>query len=124
RIAPSVLRRSGRWLSNVLNIFRDAILNTLALFLGRLTGKGSIVAAAKTQSQSITQLSGSILGAASNAYEPLLERHLGRPVVLEINLPESFGARRVEFAGYLVEYNAHFVAVFAKSQEPEETVER
>ena len=50
-----------------------------------------------------------LFDAAANAYEPMLEAHIGRPVVVELMLGET----RVEVTGHLAEYSERFLALFS-----------
>ncbi len=91
---PGLRRRTLRWLRNLFNSIRDAFIRALALFIGQV----------------------------GHAYEPLLERHLGRRVVVELKNPEAAPRRISEFPGYLVEYTDRFLAVFNIDHDPEEVV--
>ena len=62
-----------------------------------------------------------MLGAAANAYEPILERHIGKRVVLELKAAGE-NASPIELPGYLVEYSEKYVAVFNVEHEPLEDV--
>ena len=53
---------------------------------------------------------------AGDAYEPLLERHIGKPVILELLSPGEAGWS--EIPGYLVEYSNQFIAGFSMSEVP------
>jgi len=64
-----------------------------------------------------------LVGTVGNAYEQLLERHIGRPVVVELAHPAGGDHPPVELPGYLVDYSDRFVAVFNVEQEPQEAFE-
>jgi len=127
---PNFFRRFRRWFRNLLNILRDAITKTMSLVIGRITaggaGAGAIIS---TQAGDINNLTGTVLGIAANAYEPLLERYIGKPVVIEINLPPppapppNWIPETAEFPGYLVDYTQRFIAVFNVDHTPVETLE-
>jgi hypothetical protein len=84
-----------------------------------------------TQASDINNLTGSVINLAANAYEPLLERYIGKPVVVEVVVPLLPGAtappagmaNTAEFPGYLVDYTQRFLAVFNVDHEPVETME-
>ncbi len=111
-IHPGPLRRLRRAMGNSLNVVRDAIINALGLLIGRFAGTG-MGAAAKTQSGRITEFGGTLLGMAANAYEPLLERHIGKPVILEVLYPKGSPYSSGEFPGYLVEYNQTLIVLIS-----------
>ncbi len=122
-VHPGVLRRGRRSVSNLINVVRDAIMNTLSLFIGRMTGKGQMGAAVKGQTGKISEIGSSVLDVMANAYEPLLERHIGKPVILEIRYPEGAPLTSSEFPGYLADYNEKFIALFNPDHKPEEAIE-
>ena len=113
---PNWFRRRKRWLRNILNTMRDAITKTITLVIGRVTAMpGSMAGAAiSTQAGDLSNLTGNMVNLAANAYEPILERYIGQPVVLEFVLPNSLPTQppTAEFPGYLVEYTQKFIAVF------------
>ena len=59
-----------------------------------------------------------VVGAAGNVYEPMLERHIGRPVILELVGLGSEAGAVCEIPGFLVDYSERFVAVFNVDHEP------
>jgi hypothetical protein len=130
---PGLVRRARRWFRNMLNTMRDAITKTMNLVVGRFTAAAGGVAGAAlaTQTGDINALAGNVMNLAANAYEPLLERYIGQPVILEINLPAPPGPPpppnwvppTAEFPGYLVDYTQRFLAVFNVDHEPVETLE-
>ena len=116
---------------------RDAITKTMGLVIGRMSAASALAGnafagtAISTQAGDLTALTSNVVSLAANAYEPLLEHYIGRPVVLEINLPAPPGPppppnwvpETVEFPGYLVDYTQKFIAVFNVEHTPVETVE-
>jgi hypothetical protein len=128
---PGLWRRLNRWFRNLLNVLRDAISKTFSMVIGRMAAGRAAGVAISTQAGDINTLTGTVIGLAANAYEPLLERYIGRPVVVEINLPPPPGPPpppnwipdTCEFPGYLVDYTQRFLAVFNVDHTPVETVE-
>ena len=121
-VHPGLPRRLRRAMGNLLNVVRDAIINALGLLIGRFAGAG-IGAAAKTQSGRVTEFGGTLLGMVANAYEPLLERHIGKPVILEVLYPKGAPYSSGEFPGYLAEYNQTFIALLSPGHDSEERIE-
>jgi len=121
-IHPGPVRRLRRGIGNALNVLRDAIVNALGLVIGRFAG-GGLGAAAKTQTGKITEFGGTLLGMVANAYEPLLERHIGKPVILEVQYPKGSPFPSGEFPGFLVEYNETFIALISPDHASEEQIE-
>jgi hypothetical protein len=130
---PNFYHRSRRGLRNLVNTMRDAISKTASLVIGRMAtpAAGSAGAVISTQAGDINALTGSVIHLAANAYEPILERYIGKAVVVEIAVPQLPGmvppppgmANTVEFPGYLVDYTARFLAVFNVHHTPVETIE-
>ncbi len=115
---PGVLRRLGRWIRNLTNTLRDAINNTLTMFMGRMTKTGAAGGALQSQKGRLSDVSSTFITMAGNAYEPLLERHIGKPVILELLNPGEAPPARCEIPGYLVDYSNEFIAVFSLSHDP------
>ena len=101
---PSLLRRMGRWIWNVFNTLRDAVSQSLSMTLGTLKTKTPMgkVAGADKRAGEVGQ---TLLNTVPNAYEPVLERYLSKPVVVEM-LEEG---TVVEFAGLLQEYSGQYL---------------
>lgn len=120
---PNPLRRLLRFCRNTVATLRDAFSQTFSLLVGTLTTKlqpGGVLA--KNQG-SVNTIGDTLLTAAGNAYEPLLEQHVGRPVVLQLATPGVGEHAFVELPGYLADYSAAYVALFNTDHEPVETFE-
>jgi len=113
---PGPVRRSLRWTRNILNTLRDAFSKAMGTIIGQLTRKAP--GALASQQSDVNQIGQTLLGAAGNAYEPILERHIGRPVVLRLNNPAAENLPAIDLPGYLVDYTDQYVAVFNTHHEP------
>ncbi|ARA93484.1 hypothetical protein AWN76_010165 [Rhodothermaceae bacterium RA] len=103
---PSLVRRFARRLRTWISMIRDALMQAVSILLGAAkTRKPGVVLS--NQEQSLTALSREIIGYAGNAYDPLLERHLFRQVVLEV----SRGDRTYSYCGWLKNYSTQFIEV-------------
>lgn len=120
---PGLVRRALRWMRSVINIIRDAVTKALGLVAGQFSSRGALGGAVKSQKGSVDELGKTLVGAVGNAYEPILERHIGRPVIVEITNPDGTKPAVFELPGYLVEYSDRFLAVFNVSHEPVEKIE-
>jgi hypothetical protein len=114
--SPRLLKRSVRKVRNYADMMRDAIANSLSMFVGAMSGR--LGAAMASRQGDVNDLGKTLVGAVANAYEPLLERHIGKPVVVECRTAASAGEATTEFAGYLVEYTEEYLAVFSVDQGP------
>lgn len=105
RIAnPSLLRRFRRWLWNVFNTLRDAVAQSISMILGTLKSKtpmGRVSSADKRAGE----IGNTLLDTVPNAYEPVLEKYLGKQVIVEV-LEDG---EVVEFAGLLQEYSGKYL---------------
>ncbi|MFG0292461.1 MAG: hypothetical protein ACF8MJ_04830 [Phycisphaerales bacterium JB050] len=119
-INPNLLRRTGRWFRNAINTISDAISRSFAMVVGRVARTGSVGSALRNQQGDVTALGKSIVGIAGNAYEPLLERHIGGPVVIRTLHPS--GGDPCEFPGHLIEYSARFIAIYSIAPQPIEEI--
>ncbi|MBB6430971.1 hypothetical protein [Algisphaera agarilytica] len=117
---PGPIRKTRRGFQNLVNTFRDAFSKALTAFIGQI--------AQHTQNDSISsnqghvqELGDDLLGAAANAYEPLLERHIGQPVVAEVQYPNAPAGEKLDIPGYLVDYSDKFLAIFNVEHDPIDT---
>lgn len=110
-INPNVFRRALRWIRNAVNTVSDAISRTFAMVVGRVTRTGGVGAAVRDQQGDVTALGKTVVGMAGNSYEPLLERHIGAPVVTRMLHPD--GGEPIELPGHLVEYSSRYVAIYS-----------
>jgi len=109
---PGRARRLLRVFSNLVNTVRDAIAKAIGLFIGRIASFGMVGKAVGDRGAEVGQLGHSLVGTMANAYEPLLERHIGRPVVVLVQNGPGAPEPVSEFPGYLVDYTENFLAVF------------
>lgn len=110
RTNPSFARRCLRGIFNVFNTIRDAFTQTLSAFVGHIA-RSNVSQVVQTQQGQVDTIGRTLLGAVGNAYEPMLERHIGRPVIMELTHPLD-PARLIELPGYLAEYSDRFIALF------------
>ena len=104
---PSWLRRTRRRLRNLSNTLRDSVADIANLVVGRAKTTrmgGSLLG---QQGKYVTKIQQGVLGATATAYEPLLERHIGHKVVLEMARNNQIE----EFCGVLKEYTAEFIEI-------------
>ncbi len=105
---PGPIRRTWRKIRNLVNTLKDAFSKAIGAFLGQVQ-KVKPTAVLTTGGKDIESVGTTLLGRVANAYEPLLERHIGEPVVLELSGPGA-GEKR-EYAGQLAEYSATYLMV-------------
>lgn len=106
-VDPPPLRVFGRKIRNWLGMIRDAVLQVVSVLIGAAKTRAPASAVLSTQEQGIRALSSEIIGHAGNVYDPLLERHLYRQVVVEL----TRAGRKRSFCGWLKDYSSEFVEV-------------
>ena len=118
---PDFTSRSLRRARNYMDMLSDAIGKSLSLLMGSLGGRiGTALAKRKGD---VSELSETLADTMTNAYEPLLERYIGKPVVVECRTAPDAPEPTTEFTGYLVEYTRDYVAVFNSDQTPEQELD-
>ncbi len=104
---PSFLQRLKRKIQNVFKTVRDAVMDVLNVLLSHVKKASPAGAVLGSQDKYVSQMKQELIGSAGTAYEPLLERYIGRKVVLDV----LRGDKIVEYCGVLKNYTADFVEV-------------
>ena len=103
---PNALQKSKRKIQNLFKTIRDSIAEVVNLLMSR--AKASTVGTTLTsQDKYVTQMKNELMGSVGTSYEPLLERYIGRKVVLEL----ITGDKIPEHIGVLKEYTADFIQI-------------
>lgn len=103
---PNVWRRAWRRACNVLNLTRDAFTQAFGTLLGQMkktTGSAFLT----SQEGRLQQTAQGILATSNASYEPILEKYIGRRIVLEI----SQDGQTVEYCGVLKDYTNAFLCI-------------
>lgn len=104
---PSLLRRWVRATRNFFEAMRGAISQAITALVDSFAKSRGATGISKKENPDLAK---SLVG-ESSAYDPMLERHIGRPVILRVDDPDS-DAPAFEVSGYLVDYTEDWVAVF------------
>lgn len=104
---PGVGQRMGRRVRNWFSMVRDALVQAVAVVIGTAKAQKPGSAVLGTQEQNLKALSGEIIGYAGNAYDPLLEQHLFKQVVVEV----TRDGKTRSYCGWLKDYTTQFVEV-------------
>ena len=103
---PNTFRRLMRRFRNLLNLLRDAIVQAFSALMGSVKKTASSTLLT-TQDARITDAAKTLIMSSASAYEPILERYIGRKVVLE-----TIGSKPAcEFCGILKDYTEEFICV-------------
>jgi len=101
---PSWSRRSLRWLRNMLNTLKDAIGEAMGLIMARAQAGRGAPAPLQGQELRLKAIGSQTLDAAGTAYDPILERYVGRRVYLQLDAATE-GEPATEYHGVLQEYS-------------------
>ena len=115
--SPGLFRRGTRVLRNLVNTLRDAFSKAISTLIGQVSKRFAGPSLAGQQ-PAVDQIGQTLLGAAANAYEPILEKHIGQPVVLQLVCPGTPDPVVIDLPGYLADYTEKYVAVFNVEHEP------
>lgn len=101
---PGPVRRLGRRLRTFLGSATETLRDVLAFVVGRVQKMQDRYVAAEGTT-TLTKLGGSVLTEVSSVHDPLLEKHVGRKVIVEV----IEGDEIHEHAGIFKEYSAEFL---------------
>ncbi len=102
--ATKVMRRKIR---NIFTTLRDSILEIVNVVLAQAKKASPAGAVLTKQDKYVNQMKSELIDSGSNAFDPILERHIGKRVVLEM----MKGDQVVEYSGILKEYTSEFIEV-------------
>ena len=108
---PRLLRRMWRGVRNFINTLRDAFNAAIGAVVAQYQRTSPAGAALGSQTGAVTNIGTTLLGKLANAYEPLLEQYIGKPVILEVADPINPNNVVREYTGYLADYTQQFIAV-------------
>ncbi|MBN1349190.1 hypothetical protein JXJ21_07265 [candidate division KSB1 bacterium] len=104
---PKVFRRLLRQLRNIVNTFKDSIYQSIGLIIGQAQKANPKSTLLKTQDKRLTSITQDIVQVTANAYEPILERYIGKRVVMDVHKE----GEEYEFHGILKEYTNEFIEI-------------
>ncbi len=102
---PRLLARKAR---NVANTCKDSIFELLGLAMTRAKTANPALATVASQQQSVKRVKKVVTDYLGRAYDPLLERYIGKRVVLEVTTDEE---EVQEYTGVFEEYSRQFLQV-------------
>lgn len=116
---PNIFKRLFRSMRNILNTFKDSIFQSVGVIIGQAQKANPKSTLLKTQDKQITAISKEIIQVSANAYEPILEKYIGKKVVLDVRK----GDKEIEYYGILKEYTNNFIEILDIEQTEDKTVE-
>lgn len=104
---PGFFRRTKRKIRSFFSTVRDSILEVVNLFIGQAKKMTPAQGTLNSQDKYVSRMKEKLVGLSATAYEPLLEKHIGKKVVLQL----TRGDKAIEYVGVLKDYTAEFVEV-------------
>lgn len=104
---PSLSMRLARRTRNFFGTVRDSLMEVANVLLGRMKGMASAGKTLQGQDKYVSQLQQQAGAALETSYEPILERYLGKRVVLS----EMEGEKKTEYSGFLKDYTTEFIEI-------------
>lgn len=116
---PAALRRLKRKIQNVFKTVRDSVMEVVNMLMSQAKKASPAGAMLSAQDKYVSKMKQELMGSAGTSFEPLLERYIGKMVVLEL----IKGDKKFEYCGVLKEYTADFIEIMdvgykAKEDEP------
>ncbi len=102
---PRLLARKAR---NIANTCKDSIFEVLGLVMTRAKTANPALATLASQQKSIKRVEKDVAGYLGRAYDPILEKHIGKRVVLEVT---TIDEEVQEHVGIFKEYSRQFLQV-------------
>jgi hypothetical protein len=103
---PSPRRRFQRKIRNVFNMLRDAFAQSVSMIFGAIKQKTSL-AKIPIADDKVGEVGKTLITVIPNSYEPILEKYLGRWVVVQTPIDKEIH----EQAGILQEYTSKYALV-------------
>jgi hypothetical protein len=104
---PTVLRRLKRKILNFFNTLRDSVMDVVNLLIGQAKKAAPGGAIMTSQDKYISKTKEELMSSLGTSFEPLLERHIGKRVVLELAKADKI----FEYPSVLKDYTAEFIEV-------------
>jgi hypothetical protein len=101
---PNLYRRLRRKIRNWFNILRDAVSESLTAAISAATRTSPVAAQQARFGKSSTE----VIEWFGNAYDPIIEHHIGKKVVVEVTMPDG---RVVEHVGVFREYSPDYLEI-------------
>lgn len=102
---PGLFQRAKRAAASVSKTLRDALLDIANMLFSAGHKVVPVAGVLKSQERYVSQMRQDLLNSFGTAYEPLIERHIGRRVVVELIKAD----RLFEYTGVLKDYTSDFV---------------
>lgn len=105
---PSPLRLLVRKARNVVNTLKDSIFEALGMAMTKAKTANPALGKLASQKKRATGIEKGVVGSLGRSYDPILEKHFGKRVVLEI---KTVDGERQEYVGIFKDYSPRFLQV-------------
>ncbi len=104
---PARVKRLGRKIHNFFGTVRDSLFEILNLFMGQVKTNMPAGKVLSGQDKYVSEISREAHAAFNTAYEPVLERYIGKKVVLAVTV----AGEKTEYSGILKNYTSEFIEI-------------
>ena len=104
---PTMLRRLKRKIQNAFKTVRDSAMEVVNMLISQAKKATPAGAVLTSQDKYVSRMKQELMGSVGTSFEPLLERYIGKMVVLEL----IKGDKIFEYCGVLKDYTAEFVEI-------------
>ena len=94
-----------RRIRNVFATIKDSVMEVVSLLIGRAKQISPAQRVLSSQDKHVSQMQSSIFSTLTTSFEPLLEKHIGKRVVLQLSKADKI----IEYSGILRGYTANFL---------------
>ena len=116
---PKLHRRFVRSTRNLMVNLKDALTDITSAVVSSISSANPAAKVFTGQQRQLTKAQTELVGYAGTAYDPILERHIGSQVVIEITNPSNIVEEHV---GILKEYSADFLEVMGIKYKDEDVI--
>lgn len=121
---PTSLRKIKRKIQNIFKTIRDSVMEVVNMLIAQARKATPAGAVLTSQDKYISQMKQELMSSVGTSYEPLLEKYIGRKVVLEL----IKGDKILEYIGVLKDYTAEFIEIMdvnykAEQDKPSKTAD-
>jgi len=102
---PGFFRRFGRRVKSIFKMVRDSVMEVVNVLISHAKKATPAGAMLTSQDKYVSQMKQELISSVGTAYEPLLERHIGQKVVLELLKADKV----FELPGVLKDYTSEFI---------------
>lgn len=117
---PKVMHRIKRKLRNFFCVVRDALVEVFNLFMGRIRTATPAGAVLSGQDKYVSQIQQQLIPAANTSFEPLLEKYIGKKVVIKMMRKD----KAVEYSGILKDYSTDFIEILDVEYKQQDSTRR